>query len=277
MRLPHIANFDDFDPLRYEPGVLVRFVAQASEFGYPDLIIIPGSKTTVLDLDWLREQRLSERILHARAGGIPVIGVCAGYQMARHSPLRPRWCGVTPAPYQRPWPAANNHHFSPGQGHSSSHRAKWCEATDSWLRAKSRSSPATKSTWALTSVEGLASPLLLESRSGQPTDSPEGALDDDGLTLGTYLHGLFHNRALRRSILEHVAARKGVSLPIASDDIDPNHRVRQAGGGRPPAPRYGLGIPHDQSGVVRVPSYPPASAAQTQANLGRHSIENNRD
>ena len=74
----------------------------------------------------------------------------------------------------------------------------------------------------LTSVEGLASPLLLESRSGQPVDSPEGVLDEDGLTLGTYLHGLFHNGVLRRSILGHVAARKGLSLPIASDDIDQN-------------------------------------------------------
>lgn len=74
----------------------------------------------------------------------------------------------------------------------------------------------------LTSAEGLVSPFLLESRSRQPVDSPEGVLDNDGLTLGTYFHGLFHNRVLRRSILEHVAAHKGLSLPIASDDIDQN-------------------------------------------------------
>ena len=72
----------------------------------------------------------------------------------------------------------------------------------------------------LASVEGWTSPFLVESRSGEPVDLPDGAMDEDGLTLGTYLHGLFHNRAVRRSILEWVATRKGVSLPpVATGSI----------------------------------------------------------
>ena len=51
---------------------------------------------------------------------------------------------------------------------------------------------------------------------------PDGALDEEGLTLGTYLHGLFHNRAVRRSVLEHVAAHKGVILPDAGGDVEQN-------------------------------------------------------
>ena len=51
---------------------------------------------------------------------------------------------------------------------------------------------------------------------------PDGATDDEGLTLGTYLHGLFHNRAVRRSILECAARRRGVSLPPAADDVEPS-------------------------------------------------------
>ena len=66
MRLPHIANFDDFDPLRHEAGVRVRYVGRASEFGDPDLVVIPGSKTTVADLDWLRAQGLDAQIMAAR-------------------------------------------------------------------------------------------------------------------------------------------------------------------------------------------------------------------
>ena len=50
----------------------------------------------------------------------------------------------------------------------------------------------------------------------------DGGIDDEGLTLGTYLHGLFHNRAVRRSILEHVAMRMGVTLPDAAEDVDPS-------------------------------------------------------
>ena len=81
MRLPHIANFDDFDPLRHEHGVRVRFVRGVDEFGQPDLVVIPGSKTTVDDLDWLRSQGLADRISSARQAGTPVIGICAGFQM----------------------------------------------------------------------------------------------------------------------------------------------------------------------------------------------------
>ncbi|MCY4086130.1 MAG: cobyric acid synthase [Actinomycetia bacterium] len=81
IRLPHIANFDDFDPLHHEPTVRVRYVDRAEEFGNPDLVIIPGSKTTVADLHWLRTKGLAEHILTARQRGRPVIGICAGYQM----------------------------------------------------------------------------------------------------------------------------------------------------------------------------------------------------
>ena len=63
MRLPHIANFDDFDPLVREPEVLLRYVSRAREFGHPDLVIIPGSKTTAADLEWLRAQGLAECIV----------------------------------------------------------------------------------------------------------------------------------------------------------------------------------------------------------------------
>ena len=51
---------------------------------------------------------------------------------------------------------------------------------------------------------------------------PDGALDGEGLTVGTYLHGLFHNRAVRRSILGYVAERRGAALPTAGDDIEPS-------------------------------------------------------
>ena len=89
MRLPHIANFDDFDPLRREPAVRVRYVGHADELGSPDLVVIPGSKTTVADLDWLRERGLAERVVALRGGGTPVIGICAGYQMLGERLLDP--------------------------------------------------------------------------------------------------------------------------------------------------------------------------------------------
>ncbi len=81
IRLPHISNFDDFDPLRDEPGVSLRFVSYADELGHPDLLILPGSKTTIADLSWLRERGLADRIGELARDEMPVLGICGGYQM----------------------------------------------------------------------------------------------------------------------------------------------------------------------------------------------------
>ena len=78
VRLPHIANFTDIDPLRLEPGVRLRWVADVRDVGQPDLLVIPGSKRTADDLAWLRGRGL-DRAVAAIQG--TVLGICAGYQM----------------------------------------------------------------------------------------------------------------------------------------------------------------------------------------------------
>jgi adenosylcobyric acid synthase len=81
--LPHLANFTDLDALAIEPDVALRLVAAASALGDPDLVILPGSKTTVSDLAWLRETGLAAALVsHASdPAGPTILGVCAGYQM----------------------------------------------------------------------------------------------------------------------------------------------------------------------------------------------------
>jgi adenosylcobyric acid synthase len=81
-RLPHIANFDDFDPLRLEAGVDVLFVPPGQPLPLDaDLIILPGSKATIADLNFLRAQGWDIDLgAHVRRGG-RVLGICAGYQM----------------------------------------------------------------------------------------------------------------------------------------------------------------------------------------------------
>ena len=80
--LPHIANFDDFDPLRFEPDVHLEFIAPGRPLPLDaDLIILPGSKATIADLEFLRAQGWHIDLqAHVRRGG-RVLGVCAGYQM----------------------------------------------------------------------------------------------------------------------------------------------------------------------------------------------------
>ena len=81
IRLPRISNFDDFDPLEREPGVRVRYVDSPASFGRPNLVILPGTKTTVNDLTAIRTNGLSGAIVAAASAGVPVIGICGGYQM----------------------------------------------------------------------------------------------------------------------------------------------------------------------------------------------------
>lgn len=78
--LPMISNFTDLDPLLLEHDVALRFVHNASELGHPDLVILPGSKATGDDLEWLRNRGLFDALC-ALPSTATVLGVCGGYQM----------------------------------------------------------------------------------------------------------------------------------------------------------------------------------------------------
>ena len=81
VRLPRLSNFTDFSVLEATDGVGVRYVGSERELGKPDLIILPGTKNTISDLLWLRQNGLEAAIKHRNADGTPVIGICGGYQM----------------------------------------------------------------------------------------------------------------------------------------------------------------------------------------------------
>jgi adenosylcobyric acid synthase len=80
-RLGRISNFTDFDALSHEPGVSVRFTRSAQEILDADLAIIPGTKATVQDLKLLRSQGLDEAFAGRNRRGLPILGICGGYQM----------------------------------------------------------------------------------------------------------------------------------------------------------------------------------------------------
>ena len=80
-KLPRISNATDVEALAAEPGVAVRFVTESSRLTDADLVVLPGSKSTVADLDWLRRTGLAEAIVRHARSGLPVAGVCGGFQM----------------------------------------------------------------------------------------------------------------------------------------------------------------------------------------------------
>lgn len=81
IRLPRLSNFTDFNSLERFDCVSVRYVSTAGELGTPDLVILPGTKNTMADLLWMRQNGLEAAILKLSGSGTPVLGVCGGYQM----------------------------------------------------------------------------------------------------------------------------------------------------------------------------------------------------
>lgn len=81
IRLPKISNFTDFDVFRQYSGVSVRFVTAVHQIGNPDLVIIPGTKNTIDDMDWLRKSGMESTVKKLAENGVPVFGICGGYQM----------------------------------------------------------------------------------------------------------------------------------------------------------------------------------------------------
>jgi len=190
--LPHIANFDDLDPLDAEPAVhLVRVRPGAALPGDSDLVILPGSKATMADLQALREAGFHIDIAaHARRGGA-VLGLCGGYQMLGRTIRDPR--GIE-------GPAGNLE----GLG---------LLDVDTVLSEDKRLEPVRGSTsdgipfagyeMHMGATEG---PDRARPFARLANGAPEGAMSADGRVIGTYIHGLFADDRQRSAWLMRFAA-----------------------------------------------------------------------
>ena len=215
MGFPHISNFDDFDPLKREPGVRLRFVENRDSLGQPDLIILPGTKTTMADLWWLRERGFAADIRRQAEAGTPVIGICGGYQMMGRRILDPH--GV-----ESPEPEADGLNLLPVDTVfapvKETHRVRGTVAADSGLLAQAANAAVEGyeiHMGSSTPTSAAARPFHI-SRPGQPA-ADDGVISANGRAMGTYVHGLFNSYALRRALLEQLAAWKGAQLPPPSD------------------------------------------------------------
>ena len=85
VRFPRVSNATDVDALAAEPGVDVRVTADPDVVARADLVVLPGSRATLADLEWMRSRGLDEAVLLRVAAGRPVLGICGGYQMLAES------------------------------------------------------------------------------------------------------------------------------------------------------------------------------------------------
>lgn len=198
IRLPRISNFTDFAPLEEHPALGVRYVADAASLGNPDLIILPGTKNTMEDLLWLRQNGLEAAVLKAVAGQTPVLGVCGGYQMLGRTLQDPAG--------------------------AESGRTGWTLRGLSLLPVDTVFTPHKTRTrvQAVTTREPLAGAHLdgYEIHMGETKreESPFCQLQDgtdegccQGLVAGTYLHGLFDTGELTVKLADWLCSRKGLA------------------------------------------------------------------
>ena len=218
--LPHISNFDDFDPLKREPGVRLRYVEDNDSLGHPDLVILPGTKTTVADLQWLRRYGFARRIQALSENGTPVIGICGGYQMMGARILDPDGVesaqgemeGLGLLPVSTTFAGTKETHRIGGEVREAPGLLQGAQGIPfQGYEIHMGSSYPDRSALATPDALGKR-PFQIQQRSGEPWERPDGAIDATGRTLGTYIHGLFYNHDFRKLILRHLAEWKGVTL-----------------------------------------------------------------
>jgi adenosylcobyric acid synthase len=209
LRLPRLSNFTDFDPLLVEGGVAVRFVDHPSAFGDPDLIVLPGTKSTVADLEWVRASGLLEVMTARRAAAVPpvVLGLCGGFQMLGRTiedpdgieSLGPAVPGLGWLPLSTRFEAEKTTRLREGtgpggvpvRGYEIRHgRSRAGEEWEQWLRLDGRDEIDEGNGWA---------------------EDIESACDASALVFGTSLHGLFEQDRFRGEFLRFVAAARGKS------------------------------------------------------------------
>ena len=204
--LSRIANFDDFDPLRAEPEVEFGFVPPGPPLpGDADLVILPGTKATLADLDFLRAQGWDIDLLaHVRRGG-RVLGVCGGYQMLGRSIADPD--GVE---------------GPPGRAEGLSLLDVETVLTGDKVLRPARGTLASGEPFegyeihvGRTSGAGTARPFLV-----REDGAGEGATSPDGKIAGAYVHGLFDRAPARAALLRPLGA--------TSDGLDQQARVDAA-------------------------------------------------
>ena len=213
IRLPFTSNYDDVAALEHEPDVCVRFAERAEELSGADLVILPGSKSTVHDLGWLRASHVADALLtHAATGGL-TLGICGGCEMLGeviHDPHGveshvPQLAGLgllgLSTVFARDKTTA---------------RVEAAIAAPSFLGSGLGATPVGGyeiHMGQVTAQPGVATPFLIQKRNGEVTSAADGAINAAGNVVGTMIHGLLEQNAVRTSLLESLWQRRGRTRP----------------------------------------------------------------
>lgn len=206
VRFPLISNFTDFEPL--ERVARVRYVPLNEPLGQPDVIILPGSKNTISDLKALRASPLFKEVQRQAKVGVPVLGICGGYQMlgkaVRDSGIENgraetvKGLGLLPVITE----------FGEYEKHT-------CQV----VKTVTGTGPILDRIWG----GRLLGYEIHMGRTVSPTPAfwDDGCVDENGTVIGTYMHGLFENDSFRDAVMAHACERKGITYEPPAAKADP--------------------------------------------------------
>ena len=208
--LPHMSNFTDFNQLVAETDVALRYVASPQELHGADVIILPGSKTTLADLEYLRQTGFEEALNRHVASGGEIVGVCGGFQMLGNE--------LTDPQHVETGGSANGIGLLDVKTELISHK------TTIQVHAHSQTELlgseclvegyeihmgiTTRGTTAFPCFQIL--PDEIQASSEEREKRKDGAMREDGLVWGTYIHGVFDQPDFRRQWLNRVRVRKNL-------------------------------------------------------------------
>ncbi len=202
--LPRISNFTDFSPFERFSKVSLRYVRDLNDFGEPDLIIVPGTKSTISDLKWMRQNGLEAKILKAASNSTPVCGICGGLQMLGKKISDPLG--------------------TEGGGEMTGMGLLDIETVFSYEKTRMQVEGTFSGlTGLLTGLNGM-SYRGYEIHMGQSGNTCP--VIQNGSTFGSYIHGLFDESGIARMIVKELFTAKGLSFD-EEETFDP-HAYREA-------------------------------------------------
>ncbi|GJL57254.1 MAG: cobyric acid synthase [Nitrospirales bacterium] len=221
--LPHMSNFTDFNQVAAEPDVALRFVASPQELQEADAIILPGSKTTIADLEYLRKAGFEEAVMTHVQRGTEIMGVCGGFQMLGKEISDPEHV-ETGGSTKGLGLLAVETELRP---HKNTVQVRARSLLESW----GHEYPVEGYEIHMGDTRGMKSipscfrilPVPGEVSSGSQKSRFDGAMNLDGRIWGTYIHGIFDQPGFRRHWLNRIRIRKG----LASLDLIISEEVSQ--------------------------------------------------
>ena len=207
-RLPRISNFTDLGPFERYANVSVRYVSSPKELGDPDLIVLPGTKSTIEDLRWLRQNGLEAAIKQAASRGTPVAGICGGYQMLGRRISDPEGAEAAPGTELSGLGLLDMETVFRGDKVQTQTRGRFGE------------------------IEGLLSSLTGLSYEGYEihmgrSREARPALTGKGNVYGTYIHGIFDAPNVADEVLKALCRRKGADFARLGAFDAASYRERQ--------------------------------------------------